>query len=403
MQDSKINGTLAIIGYVTASISVILTSIFMLKLGGDDKFLKGLFLVLGASLDVVKHILPIVIFYALSRKQWGFSAILSVVYCAMTVISFNASASTIEERITASLQTNTQSAVNLAKIEMLKKELDDKRVLFAEQKSANQVSKMDLTSDEISNLNRKIVDLMSNTSASTQESVLASQKDIIIYACAGLIEVFSLTIMLCVLKLDGFIKKSNQEQELLALLKNRFDSDTLPESLEGDKPRREATLPEQIQNLERAEAQAQHNSAALNVQSQQEVTKQDGSQAELAHKSKNVVTQTQESGTTKKTEAATVHTLEATQAQSSEKELLTESPETKAVKDIPLQKNAIIEETIIEEMSKALKNKEIKPNFRSVQSVFKMSRDEVRECLQILKENGILYLGKGNRYYVVEN
>lgn len=403
MQDSKINGTLAIIGYVTASISVILTSIFMLKLGGDDKFLKGLFLVLGASLDIVKHILPIVIFYALSRKQWGFSAILSVVYCAMTVISFNASASTIEERITANLQTNTQSAVNLAKIEMLKKELDDKRVLFAEQKSANQVSKMDLTSDEISNLNRKIVDLMSNTSASTQESVLASQKDIIIYACAGLIEVFSLTIMLCVLKLDGFMKKSNQEQELLALLKNRFDSDTLPKSLEGDEPRRETTLPEQIQNLERAEAQAQHNSAALNVQSQQEVTKQDGSQAELAHKSENVVTQTQESDTAKKTDTVTVHTLEATQTQSSEKELLAESSETKDVKGIPLQKNAIIEETIIEEVSKALKNKEIKPNFRSVQSVFKMSRDEVRECLQILKESGILYLGKGNRYYVVEN
>lgn len=403
MQDSKINGTLAIIGYVTASISVILTSIFMLKLGGDDKFLKGLFLVLGASLDIVKHILPIVIFYALSRKQWGFSAILSVVYCAMTVISFNASASTIEERITANLQTNTQSAVNLAKIEMLKKELDDKRVLFAEQKSANQVSKMDLTSDEISNLNRKIVDLMSNTSASTQESVLASQKDIIIYACAGLIEVFSLTIMLCVLKLDGFMKKSNQEQELLALLKNRFDSDTLPKSLEGDEHKLETTPLEQIQNLERAEAQAKHNSAALNVQSQQEVTKQDGSQAELAHKSENVVTQTQESDTAKKSDTVTVHTLEATQTQSSEKELLAESSETKDVKGIPLQKNAIIEETIIEEMSKALKNKEIKPNFRSVQSVFKMSRDEVRECLQILKESGILYLGKGNRYYVVEN
>ena len=134
MQDSKINGTLAIIGYVKASISVILTSIFMLKLGGDNIFLKGLFLVLGASLDIVKHILPIVIFYALSRKQWGFSAILSVVYCAMTVISFNASASTIEERITASLQTNTQSAVNLAKIEMLKKELDDKRVCLLNRK-----------------------------------------------------------------------------------------------------------------------------------------------------------------------------------------------------------------------------------------------------------------------------
>ncbi|MBU2895664.1 hypothetical protein [Vibrio hepatarius] len=103
--------------------------------------LQRLSLVLGASLDIVKHILPIVIFYALSRKQWGFSAIISVVYCAMTVISFNASASTIEERITANLQTNTQSAVNLAKIEMLKKELDDKRVLFAEHKSANQVSK----------------------------------------------------------------------------------------------------------------------------------------------------------------------------------------------------------------------------------------------------------------------
>ena len=83
MQDSKINGTLAIIGYITASISVILTSIFMIKLGGDDKFLQCLFLVLGASLDIVKHILPIVIFYTLSRKQWGFSAILSVVYCLL--------------------------------------------------------------------------------------------------------------------------------------------------------------------------------------------------------------------------------------------------------------------------------------------------------------------------------
>ncbi|MBU2895665.1 hypothetical protein [Vibrio hepatarius] len=79
---------------------------------------------------------------------------------------------------------------------------------------------MELTSDEISNLNRKIVDLMSNTSASTQESVLA----IIIYACAGLIEVFSLTLMLCVLKLDGFMKKSNQEQELLALPKRRVEN-----------------------------------------------------------------------------------------------------------------------------------------------------------------------------------
>lgn len=391
------------IGYVTASISVILTSMFMLKLGGDDKFLKGLFLVLGASLDVVKHILPIVIFYALSRKQWGFSAILSVVYCAMTVISFNASASTIEERITASLQVNTQSAVNLAKIEMLKKELDDKRVLFAEQKSANQVSKMDLTSDEISNLNRKIVDLMSNTSASTQESVLASQKDIIIYACAGLIEVFSLTIMLCVLKLDGFMKKNNQEQELLALLKGRLDSDTLPKNLEGGKPRYEAETPEQIQNLERTEAQTQHDAAVLNVQSKPEVTKLDASQSALAPKSENLVTQSQEPDATKKTDTVTTHTLEATQAQSMGKELLTESSEIKAVKEIPLQKNAAIEESIIEEMSKALKNREIKPNFRSVQSVFKMSRDEVRECLQTLKENGILYVGKGNRYYVVEN
>lgn len=403
MQDSKINGTLAIIGYVTASISVILTSIFMLKLGGDDKFLQGLFLVLGASLDIVKHILPIVIFYALSRKQWGFSAILSVVYCAMTVISFNASASTIEERITANLQTNTQSAVNLSKIEMLKKELDDKRVLFAEQKSANQVSKMGLTSDEISNLNRKIVDLMSNTSAPTQESVLASQKDIIIYACAGLIEVFSLTIMLCVLKLDGFMKKSNQEQELLALLKSRLDSDTLPKNLEGSESKHEMVIPKQIPNHEQTEAQTQHNVAALSVQPQPEVTKLDGSQAALAHKLENVATQTHNPDTTTKTVPFTEQSLEASQAQNVEKELLTESSVIKAVKEIPPQKNATMEESVIEEMSKALKNKEIKPNFRSVQSVFKMSRDEVRECFQILKENGILYLGKGNRHYVVEN
>ena len=262
---------------------------------------------------------------------------------------------------------------------------------------------MDLTSDEISNLNRKIVDLMSNTSASTQESVLASQKDIIIYACAGLIEVFSLTIMLCVLKLDGFMKKSNQEQELLALLKGRLDSDMLPKNLGGVEHKRKAEYPEQIQNLDRAEAQTQHNTAALNVQPKPEVTKLDASQASLVPKSENLVTQSQEPDTTKKTDTVTAHALETTQTQSIEKELLTESSEIKAVKEIPLQKNAEIEESIIEEISKALKNKEIKPNFRSVQSVFKMSRDEVRECLQTLKENGILYVGKGNRYYVVES
>lgn len=374
----------------------------MLKLGGDDKFLQGLFLVLGASLDIVKHILPIVIFYALSRKQWGFSFILSVVYCTMTVISFNASASTIEERITANLQTNTQSAVNLAKIEMLKKELDDKRVLFAEQKSVNQVSKMDLTSDEISKLNRKIIDLMSTTSSATQESVLASQKDIIIYACAGLIEVFSLTIMLCVLKLDGFMKKSKQEEDLLTLLKSRVDIDTLSNNLEGVDYQYESEAPEKIKTHERTEVEAHHNVTALSLQLESEKTNQHGSQTPLAPKPENVEIQTSELDSAIKADPSATQSLEIAQTQKVENEFLTRTSEIKTLNEAPLQKNITMEESIIDDVAKALIKSQIKPNFRSVQSVFKLSRDEVRECLQILKDKGILFLGKGNRYYVVE-
>lgn len=375
MQDSKINGALAIIGYVTAAISVILTSIFMLKLGGDDKFLQGLFLVLGASLDIVKHILPIVIFYALARKQWGFSAILSVVYCAMTVISFNASASTLEERITTNLQSSTQSAVNLAQIELLKKELEDKRILFAEQKSANQVSKMDITSDEISNLNRKIVDLISNTTVTTQESVLASQKDIIIYACAGLIEVFSLTIMLCVLKLDGFLKKNSQEEELLNLLK--VNEGAIREIAGTTNPLN-------------VEINQRHQRPNCHKQNKSQVKEHEG----------NTQSQSQPF-----TQASVSRVEEITQ---DEGKLEVEEPSiaSSLVKEEEVGKISStlkIKDSVVEAMEKAIKEKKVKPNFRAVQSAFRLSRDEVRECFQILNENGTLFAGKGNRYYLADS
>ncbi|MCY9861090.1 hypothetical protein OTK49_00905 [Vibrio coralliirubri] len=376
MREKSIPSICAPIAYLTLCVSTALTLMFMTKLAGDDKILAGVFVLVGIIIEVIKAILPIVIFFTFAKKQWAFACVLAAMYLVMAAISFSSSAAALEERINQSLSVSVESATNLDKIEIVKQEVNDKRVLFSEQQAADQVSKMDTTSAEISQLNTQLLQLMTN-SQNAQDTVLSRYKELLIYSIAGLIEVISPVMALIIMLNDTKrVPRREDENELIELVQKqgallsammdsqKEDSKTLTVAkTQGSSLSETVTAPFVISATEATNAlQTPKNSPLTEDEPIVETNVYQDAAGKLEELSTQLI--------------ATEMTTATNNEQSSDFVELYEAIKTKVFKKV------------------------IKPTFRDISTHYKLNRDEITHLLKMMEDEGVLARGKGNRYTV---
>lgn len=380
MREKTIQSICAPIAYATLCVSTALTLMFMFKLAGDDNILKGVFLIVGFVIEIIKAILPIVIFYAFAKTQWAFACMLAAMYLVMAAISFSSSAAALEERINQSLSVSLESATNQEKLEIVKQEIEDKRVLFAEQQAANQVSKMDTTSAEISQLNTQILQLMSG-SQKAQDTVLSRYKELLIYSISGLIEVISPVMALIILLSDtkrtaknkddnGVLELVQQQGNLLAeLMKSKSEKE--PMGVEFPKVEAHDTTlnPVAPAILAAAKEEAGIDKKPTDSIESREVIEESNVYASIETEPKNSSHQHKSAEETAKVLTKLIASAD------SNSELYT------IIKD-------------------DLAKKKVKPTFRDISARYKLGREEITHFLSKLENEGFLFRGKGNRYTV---
>lgn len=383
MREKTIPSICAPIAYITLCVSTTLTLMFMYKLAGDDNILKGVFLTVGLVIEIIKAILPIVIFYSFAKKQWAFACMLAAMYLVMAAISFSSSAAALEERINQSLSVSIESATNLEKIEIVKQEIEDKRVLFAEQQAANQVSKMDMTSAEISQLNTQVLQLMSG-SQKAQDTVLSRYKELLIYSISGLIEVISPVMALIIMLSDTRrTTKCKEDNGVLELVQQQGNMLAELMKSKGEKEPMSVDTPK----LEVEDRTLNPSAPAIALTAKEEVIIERKS-TECAD-SRAVI---EDGNVYASIEAETTTEKSLNQQRNTEEKTVKDTTKLIAATEPNFE--------LYNSLKDGLTNKKVKPTFRDIAAKYKLGRDEITHFLSKMESEGFLLRGKGNRYTV---
>ncbi|PSV01009.1 hypothetical protein [Photobacterium kishitanii] len=190
------------IATITAFASMILTANFMSDLGSSIG-LGVTFLVIGISLDLAKHLSPLLALHHSEQNKPLFAGVLYLFSLALMVVSIVASATSLQKGIETANKDYVSMSIETKKIDEQISILRSEKAGYEAQGKAqllvHQVSKLPKTNAKIADVNKQLLVLIqqkneaaNNVTGNTKKDIFLIFKTQILYSLATIIELISL-------------------------------------------------------------------------------------------------------------------------------------------------------------------------------------------------------------------